>query len=256
MKKILLLGASGSIGTQTLDIIRDYPNEFELVGFSVGKNLEKAKEILKEFKTVKHVYIRDKKHAKELKKEFGARVYSGKCGLNCLIHSTDFDQCVDALVGFVGLEPAIRVLKKNKILCLANKEALVAGGTIINKLLGEGKGKLYPIDSEHVALAGRQRLMRRSVVRCAGLPPACSILTGSTREVRRRKKPWTPGTNEHPNLKAACALMLKSYANNERQKRSYGAAFLALDLGTVGTVLGTIHPSNSIIPEYTTSGTH
>lgn len=153
MKKVLLLGASGSIGTQTLDIIRDYPNEFELVGFSVGKNLEKAKEILKEFKTVKHVYIRDKKHAKELKKEFGARVYSGKCGLKCLIHSTDFDQCVDALVGFVGLEPAIRVLKKNKILCLANKEALVAGGTIINKLLSEGKGKLYPIDSEHVALA-------------------------------------------------------------------------------------------------------
>ena len=153
MKKVLLLGASGSIGTQTLDIIRDYPNEFELVGFSVGKNLEKAKEILKEFKTVKYVYIRDKKHAKELKKEFGARVYSGKCGLNCLIHSTDFDQCVDALVGFVGLEPAIRVLKKNKILCLANKEALVAGGTIINKLLSEGKGKLYPIDSEHVALA-------------------------------------------------------------------------------------------------------
>ena len=154
MKKVLLLGASGSIGSQTLDILRQYPNEFELVGFSVGKNLAKAKEILKEFKSVKHVYITNKKDAKELKKEFpGMKVFSGKCGFNCLIRTCNFDLCVDALVGFVGLEPAIRVLKKNKILCLANKEALVAGGTIINKLLAEGKGKLYPIDSEHVALA-------------------------------------------------------------------------------------------------------
>ena len=154
MKKVLLLGASGSIGTQTLDIIRQYPNEFELVGFSVGKNLERAKEILKEFKNIKNVYISSKEHAKALKGEFkNVSVYFGKYGLNKLIAKCDFDQCVDALVGFVGMEPAIRVLKKNKILCLANKEALVAGGTIINKLLEEGKGKLYPIDSEHVALA-------------------------------------------------------------------------------------------------------
>ena len=154
MKKVLLLGASGSIGSQTLDIIRQYPNDFELVGFSVGKNLSKAKEILKEFNKVKYVYITDQKHAQELKKENpNVSVFSGKCGLNKLIKKCEFDQCVDALVGFVGLEPAINVLKKNKILCLANKEALVSGGTLINRLLEEGKGKLYPIDSEHVALA-------------------------------------------------------------------------------------------------------
>ena len=154
MKKVLLLGASGSIGTQTLDIIRQYPNEFELVGFSVGKNKEKAEEILEEFKSVKYVYISKKEHAKSLK-EFHKEIsiFCGKCGLRKLIKKSDFDMCVDALVGFVGLEPAIHVLKKNKILCLANKEALVAGGTIINQLLSEGKGTLYPIDSEHVALA-------------------------------------------------------------------------------------------------------
>lgn len=154
MKKVLLLGASGSIGSQTLDIIRQYPDEFELVGFSVGKNLAKAKEILNEFKSVKNVYITSKSPANEIKNEFkNVAVFSGKCGLKQIIKKTDFDLCVDALVGFVGLEPAINVLKKNKILCLANKEALVAGGTIINELLNEGKGKLYPIDSEHVALA-------------------------------------------------------------------------------------------------------
>ena len=61
--------------------------------------------------------------------------------------------CVDALVGFAGLEPAIIALKKDKILCLANKEALVTGGQIINLILRSGRGRLYPIDSEHVALA-------------------------------------------------------------------------------------------------------
>ena len=113
MKKVLLLGASGSIGTQTLDIIRQYPNEFELVGFSVGKNKEKAKEILGEFKSVKCVYISKKEHAKSLK-EFHKEisVFSGKCGFRKLIKKSDFDMCVDALVGFVGLEPAIHVLKK------------------------------------------------------------------------------------------------------------------------------------------------
>ena len=154
MKKVLLLGASGSIGSQTLDIIRQYPNDFELVGFSVGKNYEKAKEILLEFKNVKYVFITQKEDARKLQQGFPTlKIFYGKCGLKSLINKCDFDQCVDALVGFVGMEPAIRVLNKNKILCLANKEALVSGGTIINKLLEEGKGKLYPIDSEHVALA-------------------------------------------------------------------------------------------------------
>lgn len=154
MKKVLLLGASGSIGSQSLDIIRDHCNDFELVGFSVGKNEERAKEILSEFKTVKNVYITCNSRLNEFKKAYpNVHFFSGKCGLKKLVKKTDFDLCVNALVGFVGLEPAVNVLKKNKILCLANKEALVSGGTLINKLLEEGHGKLYPIDSEHVALA-------------------------------------------------------------------------------------------------------
>ena len=66
MKKVLLLGASGSIGSQTLDIIRQYPNDFELVGFSVGKNYEKAKEILLEFKNVKYVFITQKEDVRSI----------------------------------------------------------------------------------------------------------------------------------------------------------------------------------------------
>ena len=153
-KKVLLLGASGSIGGQTIDIINEAKDKFILTSFSVGHKYEKAIEILEAFDTIKHVYVIDEEHAKEIKAKFPkVKVYSGDRGLAKLTKKADYDMCVDALVGFSGLEPAIIALKKNKNLCLANKEALVTGGTIINNLLIRNKGKLYPIDSEHVALA-------------------------------------------------------------------------------------------------------
>lgn len=153
-KKVLLLGASGSIGGQTIDIINEAKGKFELTAFSVGEKWEIAKQLLEKYKTVKHVYIKNCSDAKKLQKLFpNVKFYSGKHGLASITRKGDYDICVDALVGFVGLEPAVIALKRNKVLCLANKEALVAGGTIINSILSKGKGKLYPIDSEHVALA-------------------------------------------------------------------------------------------------------
>ena len=152
--KVLLLGASGSIGGQSIDIIKEAKGKFELTAFSVGKNYKRALEILKEFPSVKKVFISSFEDAIKIHKEFPkVLVYFGKGGLAKLTRNAEYDMCVDALVGFAGLEPAVITLRKNKILCLANKEALVAGGTLINKLLSKGKGKLYPIDSEHVALA-------------------------------------------------------------------------------------------------------
>ena len=153
-KKVLLLGASGSIGGQTIDIINEAKGKFVLTSFSVGHNVECALEILKEFNTIQHVYVLHKEDAKKVKKAYPKlKVFSGDKGLAKLTKIADYDMCVDALVGFAGMEPAVIALKRDKILCLANKEALVAGGTLINELLANGKGKLYPIDSEHVALA-------------------------------------------------------------------------------------------------------
>lgn len=154
MKKVLLLGASGSIGSQSLDIIDKYPNEFDLVGFSVGHNYGVIPPLLSKYPNIKTVYLIDNK----VKNEFSHRYpnvtfYSGEKGLADLVDNSDFEMAIDALVGFAGAEPAILTLKKNKILCLANKEALVTAGNIINDLLDKGFGKLYPIDSEHVAIA-------------------------------------------------------------------------------------------------------
>ena len=151
MRKICLLGASGSIGGQTLDVIRKHPVDFSLVGFSVGKQVDKIPEIIKEFNP-KFVCV--KEETKDIVKQFPSiKFFYGDEGLNELIETCDCDMVVNALVGFVGLKPSLTALENNKILSLANKETLVTGGELINKLLEEGKGKLIPIDSEHVALS-------------------------------------------------------------------------------------------------------
>ena len=154
MKKVLLLGASGSNGSQTIDVINKNKDQFVLTAFSVGNRSEVIEPILEEHKEVKYVYLIDKAFAKKLAaKHKDITFFSGEKGLAKITKKADYDMCVDALVGFAGLEPAVIALKRNKILCLANKEALVSGGTLINKYLVTGHGKLYPIDSEHVALA-------------------------------------------------------------------------------------------------------
>ena len=153
MKNVLLLGASGSIGEQTLDIIRDNPSEFVLTSFAVGKRDNVIPKVLEEHKSVKDVYLIDNKRKNQLKKLYpNINFYSEKTGLAKFTKIVDFDMCVNALVGISGLEPSVATLKKDKILCLANKEALVTGGHIINSLLKKGHGRLLPIDSEHVAL--------------------------------------------------------------------------------------------------------
>lgn len=151
MKKICLLGASGSIGGQTLDVIRKHPVDFSLVGFSVGKQVEKIPEIIDEFHPK---YVCVKENVEGINKQFpNIEFFYGDEGLNELIKACDCNMVVNALVGFVGLKPSLTALENNKILSLANKETLVTGGELINKLLKDGKGKLIPIDSEHVALS-------------------------------------------------------------------------------------------------------
>ena len=151
MRRICLLGASGSIGGQTLDVIRKHPVDFSLVGFSVGKQVDKIPEIINEFNP-KFVCVKD--NVEGIVKQFpNVKFFYGDEGLNELITACDCDMVVNALVGFVGLKPSLTALENNKILSLANKETLVTGGELVNKLLKEGKGKLIPIDSEHVALS-------------------------------------------------------------------------------------------------------
>ncbi len=151
MTRIILFGASGSIGKQTLDVIQKNPQDFDLVGFTVGKRTRCISSIISKFKNVKVVYLLDKKKVSYYQKKYPAIKFFSS-DLSSVCHLVDFDMAVNALVGFSGLLPSIEVLKMNKKLALANKESLVVAGELINNLLKEGHGELFPIDSEHSAL--------------------------------------------------------------------------------------------------------
>ena len=153
MMKVCLLGASGSIGQQTIEVMQDNPNDFDLVAFSVGRRVRKIANILKNFPNVRAVCLQDKEDAKRYQSKYTNVIFFwGDDGLNQLIKISKADIVVNALVGFVGLKPSITALENNKILCLANKESLVVGGELINKILKKSQGKIYPIDSEHAAI--------------------------------------------------------------------------------------------------------
>lgn len=152
-KRILLLGASGSIGTQTIDIIEQYPEQYELVSFGVGKNIDYARKLLTKY-PVSLISVERKEDSEELQKEFPhTRVTYGSAGLVELVTSVNYDLLVNALVGFVGLEPTLKALETKHNVALANKETLVVGGELVNKAALENGCVITPIDSEHSAIA-------------------------------------------------------------------------------------------------------
>ena len=152
-KRILLLGASGSIGTQTIDIIEQHPEQYELVSFGVGKNIDYARKLLTKY-PVSLISVERKEDSEELQKEFPhTRVTYGSAGLVELVTSVNYDLLVNALVGFVGLEPTLKALETKHNVALANKETLVVGGELVNKAALENGCVITPIDSEHSAIA-------------------------------------------------------------------------------------------------------
>ena len=153
MMTVCLLGASGSIGQQTIEVMLKNPNDFDLLAFSVGKRTRCINGIINHFPHIKAICIQDKKAMKRYQKKYtGITFFSGDSGLEEIIKVSGAQMVVNALVGFVGLKPSLTALENDKILCLANKESLVIGGELVNNLLKHGHGSLIPIDSEHVAI--------------------------------------------------------------------------------------------------------
>ena len=154
MMNVCLLGASGSIGKQTIDVMQKNKERFRLVSFSLGEKVSQIPGILRKYPEIRHICVKHEKDCVRFSKKYPEiNFYFGDKGIIKLIENSSSDMVVNALVGFVGLAPTLCSLKLNKILCLANKESLVVGGELVNDLLKDGHGKLYPIDSEHVALA-------------------------------------------------------------------------------------------------------
>ncbi|WP_042456384.1 1-deoxy-D-xylulose-5-phosphate reductoisomerase [Neobacillus dielmonensis] len=152
MKTINLLGASGSIGTQTLDIIRQHPEDFKLAAFSVGKNIDFARKIIIEFHP-ELVSVQTKSDYHILKAEFpGTKVTYGDEGL---IETAVFDKgdvLVNAVLGSVGLNPTLHAIESGKTIAIANKETLVTAGHLVLEAAEKHQVALLPVDSEHSAI--------------------------------------------------------------------------------------------------------
>ena len=151
--RLTILGVSGSIGKQTIDIIETNKEHFEIVGVSVGENIEELEKVINKFSSIGFVCVKNEKDYNFLKKKYKKiKFYFGDGGLISLINDSNVEMVVNALVGFVGLPPTIYALENNIDVAIANKESIVVGGELINNILKNSKAKLYPIDSEHVAL--------------------------------------------------------------------------------------------------------
>ena len=154
MKKILILGSTGSIGTNALELIRSSREKYEVVGISGNKNIELLKKQIEEFKPIS-IYIGSEQDAINLKKEytFIKEVYFGENGLKELSKNSDYDIILTAVSGAIGIDATVEAIKREKRIALANKETMVSVGTYINKLLKEyPKAEIVPVDSEHSAL--------------------------------------------------------------------------------------------------------
>lgn len=152
MKYISLLGATGSIGTQTLDIINEHPTEFSLVAISVGRNVKLTRKIITEFNPAL-VSVQDKETYETLKAEFPSTSFTyGEEGLIEVAVFDKADVLVNAVMGSVGLFPTLQAIEAKKTIAIANKETLVTAGHLVMDAVKRNGVELLPVDSEHSAI--------------------------------------------------------------------------------------------------------
>ena len=153
-RKIVLLGSTGSIGTQTLDVVRANPEELKVIGIAANRSTDMVEQQVREFKP-KYVCMFNEEAAKDLKvklSDMPVTVLSGMDGLVEISSVPEADTVLTAVVGMIGIRPTIAAIESGKDIALANKETLVTAGHIIMPLAEKMKVKILPVDSEHSAI--------------------------------------------------------------------------------------------------------
>lgn len=154
MKKIGVMGSTGSIGTQTLDIVRNYPDKLEIVALAAGSSVELLEQQIREFKP-RYAAMWSEDAAKDLKErvaDLEIEIGYGMDGLLKMAVLSEMEVLVTAIVGMIGIRPTIEAIKHKKDIALANKETLVTAGHIIMPLAKEYGVSILPVDSEHSAI--------------------------------------------------------------------------------------------------------
>ena len=182
MKKIAILGSTGSVGTQALSVIKNNPKKFKVSALSANKSVNKLLEQIIEFKP-KIVALMDEKAAKKLKKELKFIALKFKkpklvSGLKGLIEAAIFEEnniVLTAFSGAIGIKPTIEAIKAKKTIALANKETMVAAGSIVSKEARKNNVNILPVDSEHSAIfqclmGEKQNSVKNIILTCSGGP--------------------------------------------------------------------------------------
>ncbi|KAA0547903.1 1-deoxy-D-xylulose-5-phosphate reductoisomerase [Bacillus sp. BGMRC 2118] len=209
MKKISLLGATGSIGTQTLDLLRLHPEEFQVVALSFGKNLNLGAEIIREFMPkVVSVLTKEDKETLEGMIPNHTKIVYGEQGLVEVAVHHESSILVNAVLGSVGLVPTLEAIKAGKTIALANKETLVTAGHLVMSLGKEKNVEILPVDSEHSAIF--QSMVGQDVSRIKRL-----ILTASGGSFRDRSREELEGVTveqalSHPNWSMGAKITIDS----------------------------------------------
>ncbi len=197
MRTLAILGSTGSVGTQALDVARRNPDRFRVLGLSAGTNHELLVGQIREF-LPPHVAIADEEAAVDLRERLagikGVQIHVGPEAAETMARDTEADMVLNALVGSAGLGPTLATLQAGKTLALANKESLVVGGELVTDLIKGEPERLIPVDSEHAALAQVLRGERRDDVKRV-------ILTGSGGPFRG----WTRSELAKASVKEALA---------------------------------------------------
>lgn len=177
MKKISILGSTGSIGRQTLDVISQHPDKFSVVGLSAGNNIGLLQEQIRKFKPIV-VSVADDKSAQELNSQLGpsdTKIVQGQEGAEIIAQMDEADLVVSAMVGASGLKPTLAAARSGKDIALANKESLVIAGEVLTYEINKHGGTLLPIDSEHSAIfqalqCGERQDVKRLILTASGGP--------------------------------------------------------------------------------------
>ena len=152
--RVAILGSTGSIGTQALEVISSHKNLFDVEVLTANNNSSLLIEQAKKFKPNAVVIVNEKKYSEvnSVLKNHGIKVFSGEDSVEQIVSSENIDVVLTALVGYSGLKPTISAIKSGKKIALANKETLVVAGELVTRLCRDYNAPLYPVDSEHSAI--------------------------------------------------------------------------------------------------------
>lgn len=172
MKKIAILGSTGNVGTQTLDVVDKYPEKFEIVALSVNNNIDLLLRQIEKYKP-KFVGVADEKKAKELEKKVNVPVFFGEKANIQIANLDEYDTLINSVVSLAGIESTLIAIEKKKNVALANKETLVSAGEIVMREAKKNGVQIMPIDSEHSALfqclnGENIKTVHQLIVTCSG----------------------------------------------------------------------------------------